>query len=127
MCASETIVADMKVALFSFVIVFIFVLSSGYGQSLQEYPIYEDFQDHEALEEDPMVEEKDYEGIKIPMIKRFGSFFDQRARQRYLMGQTSSQTARNVVEPAKVKRQWFIKFFVQFYQSESSLNICPIG
>ena len=109
MCDVESIESDMRVALFSIVIGFISVLSSGYGQSLQEYPIYEDFENDEAAE-DPMAE-PDYDGMNIPIAKRFGSFFDQRARERYLMGKSPSPPARNVAEPAKVKRQGFIKLF----------------
>ena len=84
---------DMRVSLLSLVIGFISVLSSGYGQSLQEYPLYND----------DSLELPDYE-INIPIAKRFGSFFDQRARERYLIGKNPSS-----VEPTKVKRQWFIK------------------
>ena len=109
MCDVETIGSDMRVALLGIVIGFISVLSSGYGQSLQEYPIYEDFENDEASE-DPMAE-PDYDGMNIPIAKRFGSFFDQRARERYLMGKSPSPPARNVAEPAKVKRKGFIKLF----------------
>ena len=127
MCDVETIGSDMRVALLSFVIGFISVLStSGYGQSLQEYPMYEDFENDEALE-DPMMAEPDYEGINIPIAKRFGSFFDQRARERYLMGKSPSPPARSVAEPAKVKRQGFIKlnsinFNVNYSAKSDSLD-----
>ena len=122
MCDVETIGSDMKVALFSFVIGFISVLlTSGYGQSLQEYPIYEDFENDEALE-DPMTE-PDYDGMNIPIVKRFGSFFDQRARERYLMGKSPSPPARSVAEPAKVKRQGFIKlYFEQIYLNHTNTS-----
>merc|ERR1711936_1400970 len=89
---------DMRVALISLVIGFISVFTFGYGQSLQEYPIYEDFETDEALE-DPMAE-PDYDDMNIPIAKRFGSFFDQRARERYLIGKNPSS-----VEPTKPKNQ----------------------
>ena len=108
----------MRVALFSIVIGFISVLSSGYGQSLQEYPIYEDFENDEASE-DPLAE-ADYDGIDIPIAKRFGSFFDQRARERYLMGKSPSPPSRNVPEPAKVKRQGFI---IKLYSKKLNVNL----
>ena len=104
MCDVETIGSDMRVALISLVIGFISVFTFGYGQSLQEYPIYE-----EALE-DPMAE-PDYDDMNIPIAKRFGSFFDQRARERYLMGKSPSLPARTVAEPVKVKRKGFIKLY----------------
>ena len=109
MCDVETIGSEMRVALISLVIGFISVFTFGYGQSLQEYPIYEDFETYEALE-DPMAE-PDYDDMNIPIAKRFGSFFDQRARERYLMGKSPSLPARTVAEPAKVKRKGFIKFY----------------
>ena len=78
--------------------------SPGRGQLVQE----EEIPQYEVAEaEEPSADDEgmvDYSYYFVPYQKRFDSFFNQRAREKYLIGKSPAAQERSLEEPVKVKR-----------------------
>lgn len=78
--------------------------SPGRGQLVQE----EEIPQYDVTDtEEPSVDDEgmvDYSYYFVPNQKRFDSFFNQRAREKYLIGKSPAAQDRSLEEPVKVKR-----------------------